>query len=129
MANKEIFNIPDYDFLNINVHIHMLDASVKKDGCSAGITITTALLSLALKKVIPSNIAMTGEITLNGIVRKIGGLKEKLIGAYNLGIKKVFIPKDNHNDLEDIPSEVLNNIDIIEINNYIEIYNSIFKEK
>ena len=129
MANKEIFNIPNYDFLNINVHIHMLDASVKKDGCSAGITITTALLSLALKKVIPSNIAMTGEITLNGIVRKIGGLKEKLIGAYNLGIKKVFIPKDNHNDLEDIPSEVLNNIDIIEINNYIEIYNFIFKEK
>lgn len=127
MKNKEYFKITDYNFKAIDVHIHMLDAGVKKNGPSAGITITTALISLARKKAIPNDIAMTGEITLNGFVRRIGGLKEKLIGAYNEGIKKVFIPKENHNDLIEVPSEVLEKIEIIEVENYEEIYESVFE--
>lgn len=127
MANQKKFKVNDYNFSNINVHIHLLEAGVRKDGCSAGITITTALIGLAQNKIISSDIAMTGEITLNGFVRRIGGLKEKLIGAYNDGIKKVFIPKENHNDLENVPLEVLEKIEIIEIENYEEIYIMLFE--
>ncbi len=127
LAHKNIFKIDTYDYKTMTVHVHMLDAAIKKDGPSAGIAITTALLSLGRNRPISKLIAMTGEITLNGFVRKIGGLKEKLIGAYNEGIKKVFIPKDNHNDLKELPSEVLEKLEIIEVDNYIDIYHALFE--
>ena len=79
-----------------------------------------------LNKPVISNIALTGEISLNGDILKVGGIKEKIISAYNNNIKAVFIPKSNHNDLDEIPSEILKNITIIEVNNYIEVYNNIF---
>lgn len=126
ISNKDKFKINDYYFKTKDLHIHLLDAGVKKDGPSAGVAITTAIISLARNNDIPSDIAMTGEITLNGFVRKIGSLKEKLVGAYNEGIKKVFIPKENHNDLGTIPSEVLEKLEIIEVENYKEIYNELF---
>lgn len=127
IANQEKLRVSGYDLRNINLHIHMLDAGVKKDGCSAGVTITTALISLAKNKVISPNVAMTGEITLNGFVRKVGGIKEKLIGAYNDGIKKVFIPKENHNDLTNVPKEVLAHLEIREVEDYWEIYKELFE--
>ncbi len=127
IANKDTFKINDYYFKTKDIHIHMLDAAIKKDGPSAGVAITTALLSLVSNHPISSDIAMTGEITLNGFVRKIGGLKEKLIGAYHDGMKKVFIPKSNHNDLVNVPNEVLNKLEIIEVENYEEIYKGLFE--
>ncbi len=125
-SNKDLLKINDYYFSNKDFHIHALESAIKKDGPSAGVTITTALISLLLNKPINKNIAMTGEISLNGEVLEIGGLREKLTGAYNAGIKIVIIPKSNHNDLEDIPKMVKENIEIIEVSNYSEIYNIIF---
>ena len=125
-SNKNEFKIKDYYFKNKDIHIHLLDGATKKDGPSAGIALTTALISLLINKSVVSNIALTGEISLTGEVLKVGGIKEKVIGAYNNGIKVIFIPKANHNDLDEIPNEILKNITIIEVNNYIEVYNNLF---
>ncbi len=127
MSHKEEFKINDYFFKTKDIHIHMLEADMKKDGPSAGVSITTALISLATNKVVNSTIAMTGEITLLGFVKKVGGLKEKLIGAYHDGIKTIFIPKENHNDLIEIPKEVLDKLKIIEVEKYAEIYQELFQ--
>lgn len=127
LSHKETFQVSSHDFKNNNLHVHLLDAAIKKDGPSAGVAITTALISLGRGIAVSSKIAMTGEISLNGFVRKIGGLKEKLIGAYNEGINKVFIPRENHNQLEELPKEVKEKLEIIEVDNYIEIYNTLFE--
>ena len=116
-----------YNLNNTDLHFHFLDASTKKDGPSAGLSIAVALLSLLEKKVIPEDIAFTGELSLNGSVLKIGGLKEKLIGAYNKNIKVVYIPKSNMEDLSEIPKIILENIDIRCIENFDEIYTNYFK--
>ena len=125
-SHTEELSIDTKFFKTKDIHIHMLEAGLKKDGPSAGVSITTALISLATNKVVENTIAMTGEITLLGFVKKIGGLKEKLIGAYHDGVKKVFIPKENHNDLREVPKEVLDKLKIIEVENYKEIYQELF---
>lgn len=125
-ANKDLLKINDYYFKTKDIHVHMLDGATKKDGPSAGSAITLAILSLILNKAINNNIALTGEMSLSGDILPIGGLKEKIIGAYNSGINIVFIPKKNHNDLDNIPEEVKKKISIIEVNNFIEVYNNIF---
>ena len=114
-------------FNNVDLHFHFLDSCLKKDGPSAGVSITTALLSVALKKVIPSDIAFTGEISLDGAILKIGGLKEKIIGACNNKIKKIYIPKSNESDLKEIPSNILSQIEVKMVSTYEEIYNDLFK--
>lgn len=129
LNNKEKFALDIDDFQKKDIHIHLLGESIKKDGPSAGITITTALISLLKKKKISSTITMTGEMTLNGFVRKIGGLKEKLIGASSAGMKMVFIPFDNHNDLQNIPKEILEKLEIKEVSHYEEIYKILFEEE
>lgn len=126
LNNKDEFRINDYYFKNKNFHIHALDGAVKKDGPSAGITITTSILSLILDKKVNPKIAMTGEISLNGDILEVGGIKEKLIGAFNSGVEIVFIPKKNHKDLENVPENILNKLKIIEVSDYIEVYNNIF---
>ncbi|MEG0977551.1 MAG: endopeptidase La [Bacilli bacterium] len=112
---------------NVDLHLHFLDAATKKDGPSAGVSIAATILSLFEKKVIPSTTAFTGEISLNGTIHRIGGLKEKLIGAYNRGINIVYIPVKNTTDLEDVPKEILESIEVIPVNNFKEIYTKIFK--
>lgn len=124
--NKDYFKINDYYFNNRDFHIHALEGAIKKEGPSAGITIVTSLISLLLNKKVNPKIGMTGEVSLNGEVLEIGGLKEKLIGAYNSGIEIVLIPTKNHKDLSKIPEEIIKNIEIIEVSNYREIYNIIF---
>lgn len=116
-----------YNFHNEDVHIHFLDATTKKNGPSAGVSIAASICSIKENKVIPPNIAFSGEISLNGNVLKIGGLKEKLIAAYNKNIDTVFIPKDNSVDLESIPSEVKEKINIILVSNFSEVYKELFK--
>lgn len=110
-----------------DIHINATEAAVKKEGPSAGIALTTAIISSLKNKTISNDIAMTGEITLMGNVLEIGGLKEKTIGAYNSNVKKIFIPKANEKDLEELPKEVKDNIKIILVDNYKEIYKELFK--
>ena len=109
-----------------DIHIHFLEGALKKDGPSAGIAVVTSILSLLLGKKINKNIAMTGEISLRGDILKVGGLKEKIIGAYNEDIKKIFIPYENANDLEELPEEIKDSIKIIKVKNYKEIFNALF---
>ena len=113
---------------NLCIHINAIEAAVPKDGPSAGTALTTAIISSLTKKVVPSDIAMTGEISLTGKVLPIGGLKEKSIGAYKSGIKKIFIPKKNEKDIEDIPKEIKDKLEIILVSDYKEIYDEIFKK-
>lgn len=120
------FNLSEKD-IKKNVHIHFLDGASPKDGPSAGISSVTVLLSLFKNKMISRNIAMTGEITLSGNILKVGGLKEKLIGAYNNKIKKVYIPKTNESDLDDIPDLIKNKLDIVLVSDYKEIYKDLFE--
>ncbi|MDE6285180.1 MAG: endopeptidase La, partial [Bacilli bacterium] len=117
----------NHTFNNCDVHLHFLDASTKKDGPSAGMSIAAALLSILEKQAIPNDIAFTGELSLNGTILKIGGLKEKLIGAYNRGIKKVFIPIGNEEDLKEVPSVIIEEIEITPVVNFKEIYTTLFK--
>jgi len=109
---KSRLPLNSFNFKERDIHIHVPSGSVPKDGPSAGITMFTALASLATGIKVNPKLAMTGEITLRGAVLPIGGLKEKLIAADRAGIKKVLIPKDNLIDLKDIPSEVKDNLQI-----------------
>ena len=116
-----------YSFHNEDIHVHFLDASSKKDGPSAGLALSVALCSLKENKKVPSDVAFTGEISLNGSILKIGGLKEKLIAAYNKNIKVVYMPKSNSEDLENVPKLILDNMEIIPVSNFNEVYTKLFK--
>ncbi|KKR88659.1 MAG: Lon protease [Candidatus Yanofskybacteria bacterium GW2011_GWA1_44_21] len=94
------------DFNQEDVHVHVPSGAIKKDGASAGIAMTTALISLFLQKPIRKDVAMTGEVTLRGKVMEIGGLKEKLLAAHRAGIKIAVVPAENKRDMEDVPAEV-----------------------
>ena len=120
-ANAEKYGIdPDF-YKNKDIHIHATEAAVPKDGPSAGVTITTGLISALTGKPVLRDIAMTGEVTLRGRVLPIGGLKEKSMAAYTSGVKTVFIPKDNIADLDDVDQKVKENIEFIPVSNVDEI--------
>ena len=105
-----------------DLHIHVPEGATPKDGPSAGITMATAIASIYSNKKIDNQIAMTGELTLTGKVLPIGGLKEKLIAAYKSGVTKALVPQKNYElDLEDIPKEVLDNIEIIPVGKIEEV--------
>ncbi|CAI2187245.1 6728_t:CDS:2 [Funneliformis geosporum] len=128
--NRDKLGIPaTFDFKTNDIYIHALQASIPKDGPSAGITFTTAIISAITNKVVPKGIAMTGEISLLGEVLEIGGVVEKINVAHRRGLKKVFIPQKNHDkDYDDIPDEIKNdnNFKISGVKNYQEIYDDLF---
>lgn len=126
-ANLKEFNIKPHLLDENDIHIHVPEGAVNKDGPSAGITITTTLISLLTNKKVDRNISMTGEITLRGRILAIGGLKEKIIGAHRAGIKRIFIPKENEKDLDEITDDIKKDIEFIFVSNYHEIYQKIFK--
>ena len=126
-TNAKTFGIDFKVFEENDIHIHVPEGAVNKDGPSAGITLTTALISLFTNKKVSSDIAMTGEITLRGQILPIGGLKEKIIGAKRNGIKEIFIPKDNKKDLEEIDKELTKSVKFILVDKYLDIYKKIFK--
>lgn len=125
-SNMNLFKIDAKLFEENDIHIHVPEGAVNKDGPSAGVTITTTLISLFTNKQVNSDIAMTGEITLRGRVLPIGGLKEKIIGAHRANIKKVFIPKENERDLDEIPENIKSDIKFIVVKNYLDIYKELF---
>jgi ATP-dependent Lon protease len=103
-------------YYKYNVHIHVPEGAIPKDGPSAGITMATAIASLFSGRKVRADVAMTGEITLSGDVLPIGGLKEKLIAAYKAKIKKVLIPVKNYErDLDELPEEVKEGLEIVPV--------------
>ena len=126
-ANHEIFGIDIKKLETNDIHINAINGAIPKDGPSAGVTLVTAILSAFLDKKVHNTIGMTGEITLTGKVLAIGGIKEKTISAFNAGIKTIFLPKENEKDEDEIPDEIKDHIKIIYVENYIEIYNYLFK--
>ena len=126
-SNSKTFDINEDLFDKIDIHIHVPEGAVPKDGPSAGIALTTALISALKKKGISNTIAMTGEITLRGKVLPIGGLKEKVIGANRSGVKTVILPKENEKDIAEIPKEIRNKVKYVYIKNYEEVYEYLYK--
>lgn len=125
-SNAKEFGI-NFNFDESTIHIHVPEGAVPKDGPSAGVTFTTALISALSRKPVSHKIGMTGEITLRGKVLPIGGLKEKSLAALKQGIKTIFIPKDNEKNLEEIADEVKKDVKFVPVKNYLEIYNDLFK--
>ncbi len=102
---------PDF-YKDVDIHVHVPEGAVPKDGPSAGITLATSLASALLGIAVRSDVCMTGELTLRGRVLPIGGLREKLLAAQRTGMKTVFLPEDNRKDLEDVPQEIVRSLDI-----------------
>ena len=111
---------PDY-YQKTDIHIHVPDGATPKDGPSAGLAMVTAMVSALTKIPVRSDVAMTGEVSLRGNAMEIGGLKEKLLAAHRGGIKKVLIPIENQKDLQDIPKNVLQGLDIIAVKHVSEV--------
>jgi len=108
-----LFALDKEYFQNIDVHIHLPEGATPKDGPSAGIALTTSIVSAILKIPVKRIVAMTGEISLRGKVLPIGGLKEKVMAAHRGGIRTIICPKENEKDLKDIPKEVLKDLRVI----------------
>ena len=127
-SNMDNFGIDSKILEKSDIHIHVPEGAVNKDGPSAGVTITTTLISLFKKICVAKDVAMTGEITLRGRVLGIGGLKEKVIGAHRANVRRVFIPKENEKDLDEIPKDIRGDIEFIMVSNYTQIYDYLFKK-
>ena len=125
---KEKEYVSATSFYNNVIHIHLLDASTKKEGPSSGVAVTTSILSKLLDVIVSDKIAFTGEISLKGRILKVGGIKEKLISAYNNGIKTVYIPSSNQKDLFEVPAEITDKLEIKLVDNYDTIYDDIFRK-
>jgi ATP-dependent Lon protease len=100
---------------NRSVHVHCPSGAIPKDGPSAGLAHTIALISLFSGKAVPPQIAMTGEVSLRGRVMPVGGIKEKLIGAHRAGVKSVLLPEQNRKDVKDVPVEVKRDLEIVHV--------------
>lgn len=125
-AHAKELGIENVDFSSIDIHIHVPEGAVPKDGPSAGVTLITALVSALSNKPVPANIGMTGEITLRGSVLPIGGLREKSIAAVRTGLKTIYIPEENERDLDEVPEEVKEKLQIIPVKNISDLLSRIF---
>lgn len=121
--------IEDDFFENHDIHVHIPEGAVPKDGPSAGITMATAILSAVTGKKVRADVAMTGEITLRGRVLPIGGLKEKLLAAKNAGVRCVLVPSENQADVEEISKEITKGLDIRFVSRMEEVLNTVLVEK
>jgi ATP-dependent Lon protease len=111
-SKAEVLELPEDFYCNLDIHIHVPEGAIPKDGPSAGITIATALVSSLTKRPVDANLGMTGEINLRGDVLAIGGLKEKLLAARRAGLERVLIPAENERYLVEIPAEVKRDLEI-----------------
>ncbi|WDI78902.1 endopeptidase La [Candidatus Purcelliella pentastirinorum] len=128
-ARTDKFYIKKNFYEKCDIHVHVPEGAIPKDGPSAGIAMSTALISCLTKKAIRSNIAMTGEITLHGLVLSIGGLKEKLLAAHRGGVKIVIIPYENKRDLEEIPKNITSALKIHAVKNIEEVLDLALEKK
>lgn len=115
------FGIPQEMFKNYGVHLHVPAGAIPKDGPSAGVAITAALASLMTGRRVSHNTSMTGEITLSGLVFPVGGIKEKVLAAHRAGIRRIILPSRNEADLEDIPGEVQQELEIVLVSRISEV--------
>ena len=122
-SNAEKFGIDCDEFKKSDIHIHVPEGAVPKDGPSAGVTIATGIISAFTGQKVDHSVGMTGEITLRGRVLPIGGLREKSIAAHRSGLKTILIPKDNVKDLEEIPASVKNSLNIIPVETVDDVVN------
>jgi ATP-dependent Lon protease len=120
-TNASKLGLSDDIFENQDIHIHIPAGAIPKDGPSAGVTILTALVSFLTKRRVLKDLAMTGEITLRGLVLPVGGIKEKVLAAHRAGIKTVILPKENQKDLEDIPKKVQKDIEFHFVDRMLEV--------
>ncbi len=126
---SNLYGIEKDYFLEHDFHIHIPEGAVPKDGPSAGITMATALLSQITEKPVDPFVAMTGEITLRGKVLPVGGLKEKILAAKAVGMKKVLLPEQNKEDLEEIPKEIKENLTLVFVDTMDEVIRETFLKK
>ena len=112
-SNAEYFQVDPELFINNDIHIHVPEGAVPKDGPSAGVAMTCAIISCLSKRPVSPDVAMTGEVTLRGQALPIGGLREKSLAALRSGIKKIVVPKDNKKDVEELPKEVKDTLQIV----------------
>ncbi|HEY6298093.1 MAG TPA: endopeptidase La [Candidatus Binatus sp.] len=120
-SRAEVLGLDRGFYHRIDIHIHIPEGAIPKDGPSAGITLATALVSALTRSPIRNDLAMTGEITLRGRVLPIGGLKEKVLAAHRGGIKTILIPRDNAKDIEEIPAQIMKGITLIQIEHMDEV--------
>ncbi len=120
-AHANEFGIDPEFFDKHDIHIHVPEGAVPKDGPSAGVTLTTALVSVLTNHAVRADLAMTGEVTLRGNVLPIGGLREKSLAAHRVGIKTILIPKANERDLDDVPSAVKESVEFIPVDNVKQV--------
>lgn len=125
-ANRDQFDLKKGFADELDIHIHVPEGAIPKDGPSAGITLASAIYSAFSEKIPNPHFAMTGEITLTGTVLPIGGLKEKTLAAYRNGIKQIILPESNRNDMEDIPKEVQNAIRFHFVKTAAEVFQLLF---
>lgn len=126
---SEEYQIPKEFFKENDIHIHIPEGAVPKDGPSAGITMTTAMLSAITKIPVRADVAMTGEITLRGRVLPIGGLKEKILAAKNAGITTICVPKKNEKDIDEISNEIKKDLDIVFVENIKQVLDVAFVKR
>ncbi|MDD2433440.1 MAG: magnesium chelatase domain-containing protein, partial [Clostridia bacterium] len=112
-----------------DVHIHVPEGAIPKDGPSAGITMATALASALTNRKVKSNVAMTGEITLRGRVLPVGGIKEKVLAAHRAGSKVIVLPQENKKDLEEIPAKIKRDLKFELVENMAEVLKIALEEK
>ena len=122
---KSLFPKEAEKLKNSDIHVHVPSGAIKKDGPSAGITLTTALASVLLNKAVSPEYAMTGEVSLRGMIMPIGGLPEKLMAAQRAGVKTVFIPKENSDDLKEVPEEVKKKLSIIPVHEVSDVLKAV----
>ena len=122
-SRSKTLKLADDFYKKHDLHIHLPEGAIPKDGPSAGITMATALVSALTKRKVRSDLAMTGEITLRGNVLPIGGLKEKVIAAYREGMKTIVLPKENERDIEDIPKVVRDKLEFVPVEHMDEVLN------
>lgn len=124
-SNIKQFKI-DKKILQETIHVHALDGATPKEGPSAGLAIAMATLSMALDQKIPADCAFTGEISLKGRILQVGGIKEKLISAYNAGIRTMYIPTDNASDLKKVPEKIFKEMTVKAVSSFTEVYIDVF---
>jgi len=125
-ANAKRLGIDDRRFDRTDIHIHVPEGAVPKDGPSAGITLAIALISALTSHAIKHDVAMTGEITLRGRVLPVGGIKEKVLGAHRAGIRTVILPRNNERDIDEVPSHVKRRLAFVYVEHMDEVIASAF---